>query len=52
MVEATPQPQQGGEGFMSRLLTRLTGDDGGDDTDQARQDERLQRYFQPRENRR
>lgn len=52
MVEATPQPQQGGEGFLSRLLTRLTGDDGGDDTDQARQDERLQRYFQPRENRR
>jgi penicillin-binding protein 1A len=52
MVEATPQPQQGGEGFLSRLLTRLTGDDGGDETDQARQDERLQRYFQPRENRR
>jgi penicillin-binding protein 1A len=53
MVEATPPPEAEGDGFLSRLLTRLTGEEGATASDAAsNQEERLERLFQRHEDRR
>jgi penicillin-binding protein 1A len=52
VVEATPPAEAEGDGFLSRLRTRLTGDEGAAASNEASQEERLQRMFQRREDRR